>query len=118
MRKKLGGTTVLLAGLMIAAMVLATPSGSRGDGKDAAGNAKTTAAAAKAEPAGKTANTAKPRVRVKTSSGDIVLELDRQKAPVSVDNFLVYVQDGTYNGTIFHRVIPNFMIQGGGFEPG
>ncbi|MBL1275650.1 MAG: peptidyl-prolyl cis-trans isomerase [Ectothiorhodospiraceae bacterium] len=56
-----------------------------------------------------------PRVRIATSLGDIVLELDAEKAPKSVENFLTYVQDGYYNGTIFHRVIDGFMAQGGGF---
>ncbi len=63
-------------------------------------------------------NSMHPRVKLQTSYGDIVLELDREKAPVTVDNFIGYVESGHYNGTIFHRVIPNFMIQGGGFEPG
>jgi peptidyl-prolyl cis-trans isomerase A (cyclophilin A) len=56
-------------------------------------------------------------VNLKTSLGDIVLELDAAKAPVSVANFLSYVNKGHYNGTIFHRVIDGFMIQGGGFTP-
>ena len=56
-----------------------------------------------------------PRVRLETSLGAIVLELNHAKAPKSVDNFLRYVREGHYDGTIFHRVIPNFMIQGGGF---
>ena len=55
-------------------------------------------------------------VRMQTSAGDIVLALDREKAPVSVKNFLSYVESGAYEGTIFHRVIDNFMIQGGGFD--
>ena len=50
--------------------------------------------------------------------GPIVLELDREKAPKSVENFLAYVKNGHYDGTVFHRVIDGFMIQGGGFEPG
>ena len=54
-------------------------------------------------------------VKFETSMGDIVIELDEKAAPVSVRNFLRYVEEGFYNGTIFHRVIPNFMIQGGGF---
>ena len=58
---------------------------------------------------------AHPRVLMETSLGNIVLELDRTKAPKSVENFIKYVQDGFYDGTIFHRVISNFMIQGGGF---
>jgi cyclophilin family peptidyl-prolyl cis-trans isomerase len=59
-----------------------------------------------------------PRVLIQTSVGDITVELDQAKAPISVANFLSYVDDGFYDGTIFHRVIPDFMIQGGGFEPG
>jgi len=54
------------------------------------------------------------KVRLATSMGDIVIELDAQKAPKSVANFEQYVKEGHYNGTVFHRVIPNFMIQGGG----
>jgi cyclophilin family peptidyl-prolyl cis-trans isomerase len=57
-------------------------------------------------------------VVMETSLGPIKLELDGDKAPVTVNNFLSYVDEGFYNGTVFHRVIPNFMIQGGGFEPG
>ncbi|MFQ5766863.1 MAG: peptidylprolyl isomerase [Acidobacteriota bacterium] len=56
-----------------------------------------------------------PRVRMSTSKGDIDLVLDAERAPVTVDNFIQYVEDGIYDGTIFHRVMPNFMIQGGGF---
>lgn len=56
-----------------------------------------------------------PRVKLTTSKGDIVLELDEAKAPVTVKNFISYVNSGFYNGTIFHRVISNFMIQGGGY---
>lgn len=58
------------------------------------------------------------RVKLQTSAGDIVLELDAEKAPVSVENFLAYVTEGFYSNTIFHRVIDGFMVQGGGFEPG
>ncbi len=56
-----------------------------------------------------------PRVLMQTNMGNIVIELDRAKAPKSVENFLRYVSEGHYDGTIFHRVIPNFMIQGGGY---
>jgi peptidyl-prolyl cis-trans isomerase A (cyclophilin A) len=56
-------------------------------------------------------------VMLETSKGNILLELDRARAPISVRNFVDYVKDGTYNGTIFHRVISGFMIQGGGFTP-
>lgn len=55
-------------------------------------------------------------VRMQTNFGDIVLALDAEKAPVSVANFLKYVDKGFYNGTVFHRVMPNFMIQGGGYN--
>lgn len=55
------------------------------------------------------------RVRLNTSAGDIVLELDAAKAPKTVENFVQYVKDKHYDGTVFHRVIDGFMIQGGGF---
>lgn len=58
---------------------------------------------------------ANPRIVIETSMGDITVELLRSAAPVSVANFLTYVQAGYYDGTVFHRVIRNFMIQGGGF---
>jgi cyclophilin family peptidyl-prolyl cis-trans isomerase len=57
------------------------------------------------------------KVKLTTSMGPIVIQLDKEKAPVSVENFVKYVESGHYNGTIFHRVIENFMIQGGGFKP-
>ena len=57
-------------------------------------------------------------VELHTNHGLIRVELDAAKAPVTVENFLAYVRKGHYNGTVFHRVISNFMIQGGGFEPG
>ena len=60
----------------------------------------------------------KTMVKLHTNKGDITLQLDAEKAPVTVKNFLEYVNSGFYSGTIFHRVIGNFMIQGGGFEPG
>ena len=60
---------------------------------------------------------ADPQVDMRTSMGTIRLELYPAKAPKTVENFLQYVRDGHYNGTIFHRVIPNFMIQGGGMTP-
>jgi cyclophilin family peptidyl-prolyl cis-trans isomerase len=58
-----------------------------------------------------------PQVVIKTSEGDITVQLFADKSPVTVENFLRYVDDGFYSGTIFHRVIPNFMIQGGGYLP-
>ena len=57
-----------------------------------------------------------PRVRLSTSLGDIVVELDPAKAPKTVENFLQYVKDKHYDGTVFHRVIDNFMVQGGGYD--
>ncbi|VFU11855.1 peptidyl-prolyl cis-trans isomerase A (rotamase A) [anaerobic digester metagenome] len=60
------------------------------------------------------ADSGKPVVRLETTKGNIVLELDREKAPKTVDNFLSLVESGFYEGTIFHRVIKGFMIQGGG----
>ena len=59
-----------------------------------------------------------PLVKLETNFGDISIELDAEKAPNTVANFLSYVEAGFYNGTVFHRVIDGFMIQGGGFEPG
>lgn len=56
-------------------------------------------------------------VKLETTMGDIVVELNEKAAPVTVKNFLKYVEEGFFDGTIFHRVIPNFMIQGGGFTP-
>ncbi len=58
------------------------------------------------------------QVKLTTNHGDILIELDTAKAPLSVANFLQYVRSGHYDGTVFHRVIKGFMIQGGGFEPG
>ena len=57
-------------------------------------------------------------IKLTTNLGDITLELESEKAPKTVENFLHYVTSGYYNNTIFHRVIDDFMIQGGGFEPG
>ena len=59
----------------------------------------------------------KPMVQIETSHGEIILELDRVKAPISVENFINYANAGHYDGTIFHRVIKGFMIQGGGLTP-
>ena len=60
---------------------------------------------------------ADPRVKIVTSMGDIVVQLDAAKAPKTVANFLQYVKDKHYDGTVFHRVIDGFMVQGGGFTP-
>jgi len=59
-------------------------------------------------------STTNPSVRLETSAGAIVIELDAEKAPISTENFLAYVRDGFYASTVFHRVIKDFMIQGGG----
>lgn len=64
------------------------------------------------------AATANPKIVMDTSMGTIGIELFQDKAPITVQNILQYVDDQHYDGTIFHRVIPNFMIQGGGMEPG
>jgi peptidyl-prolyl cis-trans isomerase A (cyclophilin A) len=66
--------------------------------------------------AGRSEGEAKPVVVIKTSKGEIRVELEAERAPVTVKNFLSYVDDGFYDGTVFHRVIPGFMIQGGGFD--
>ena len=58
------------------------------------------------------------KVKIQTSMGDLVIELDAEKAPLTAENFLQYVRDGFYDNTVFHRVIDGFMVQGGGFEPG
>jgi cyclophilin family peptidyl-prolyl cis-trans isomerase len=64
------------------------------------------------------AKTDNPIVQIKTNMGDIIVELYPKKAPITCNNFLSYVNDGFYKGTIFHRVIRNFVIQGGGLAPG
>lgn len=79
----------------------------------ASATAQTTPAPAAA--GDKPAAAAKPRVSLKTNMGEIVVELEPEKAPKSVENFLQYVKDKQYDGTIFHRVIKTFMIQGGGY---
>ncbi|MEW5849414.1 MAG: peptidylprolyl isomerase [Myxococcota bacterium] len=82
----------------------------------AAEPAKSAAPAAPAKQAPVKSDPNVVRVLIKTSAGDIELELDRAKAPVSVDNFVQYAKAGHYDGTVFHRVISNFMIQGGGMD--
>lgn len=72
--------------------------------------------ASQAGEAAKPAPAANPRVELETNKGKIVLELDAAKAPKTVANFLEYVKAGHYDGTIFHRVIAGFMVQGGGFD--
>ncbi len=58
----------------------------------------------------------RPRVTMKTSMGEMIIELNPEKAPISVKNFLEYAREGFYNGTVFHRIIEGFVIQGGGFD--
>lgn len=62
-------------------------------------------------------NMTNPKIKIETTKGDIILELDGKNAPNSTKNFVEYVQAGFYDGTIFHRVIPGFMVQGGGMNP-
>jgi peptidyl-prolyl cis-trans isomerase B (cyclophilin B) len=57
-----------------------------------------------------------PQVKLQTNQGDMLIQLDAEKAPKTVENFLTYVREGFYDGTVFHRVINNFMVQGGGFD--
>ncbi len=71
-----------------------------------------------AEETGGVTKSANTKVLIKTSHGDITAKLYDQRAPITVKNFLDYVDAGHYDGTVFHRVIPRFMIQGGGFLPG
>ncbi|NLY64345.1 MAG: peptidyl-prolyl cis-trans isomerase [Alcaligenaceae bacterium] len=70
------------------------------------------------QPTKETSMSALPRVKLQTNHGDIIIELNTEKAPVTAENFLSYVKEGFYDNVIFHRVIKNFMIQGGGFQPG
>jgi cyclophilin family peptidyl-prolyl cis-trans isomerase len=111
----------LSIGLLVAGLAIATPLVLGGAGKRDDKSAQASPATPTPTPAApKPADPAKDEllfVTLKTSKGDIVLELNRSKAPLSVDNFVKYVDDGFYNGTVFHRVINNFMIQGGGFTP-
>lgn len=89
--------SLMLAGFMLPAFAFAQ------DTAPAAAPTETTAAATG------------PRVALHTNLGDIIVELEAAKAPLSSENFLTYVKDGYYNGTVFHRVIDNFMAQGGGY---
>jgi peptidyl-prolyl cis-trans isomerase B (cyclophilin B) len=75
------------------------------------------AIAQEAAPAPRKETMTAPRVQLDTSKGTIVLELDQARTPDTVENFLAYVRAGHYDGTVFHRVIPGFMVQGGGMTP-
>lgn len=68
--------------------------------------------------AAQTSTTLEPRVRIETTAGDFVIELDTVRAPITAENFLRYVRDGFYDGLLMHRVVANFVIQGGGYGPG
>jgi peptidyl-prolyl cis-trans isomerase B (cyclophilin B) len=60
-------------------------------------------------------NSSQDKIKIQTSKGDIIIELNSKAAPKTVENFKTYVEEGFYDGTVFHRIIPDFMIQGGGF---
>ncbi len=99
--------------MTLAALLVLAPLSLAQEPKTEAPKPQPAAATQPAQP--QPAATPNPRVKLETTLGDIVLELNAEKAPISVRNFLQYVSSGFYNGTIFHRVIPGFMIQGGGF---
>lgn len=99
--------------LFVGGLLLATSAATAGD-SDKMKSGSTPAATT--QPA--KGDTKHPRVVLETSMGNIVIELDAEKAPITVENFLKYVDDGFYDGTLFHRVIPTFMIQGGGMTAG
>jgi len=102
--------------LLAFALMLPLAAGAQNQPKSAPkADAKPAAAAKVAEAPADAAKPAHPQVVLHTSMGDITVELYPDKAPKSVENFLQYVKDGFYNGTVFHRVINGFMIQGGGF---
>ncbi len=103
---------MVCAAFVASGLLMATSAAAAGDGDKMKSDPK---AAPTTQPAKGDAK--HPRVVLETSMGNIVLELDADKAPVTVENFLKYVDDGFYDGTVFHRVIPTFMIQGGGFTP-
>lgn len=94
------------------ALILMLPLGAFAQGKP-----EPAAKPAKPETAASTEAPTNPKALIKTTLGDITIELDAVKAPKSAENFIKYAKSGFYNGTIFHRVIGNFMIQGGGFTP-
>lgn len=106
----------LVSIMMVASAVLCFVQVSNAEGLESKDTSQQAAPASADQ--GKDPASGNPRVVIKSSAGDIVLELDRKRAPLSVENFLQYAKDGFYNGTIFHRVISDFMIQGGGMEPG
>jgi len=107
---------VLLAPIAFAAPNAAAPAAPAAKPAEVAKPAPAKPAGAEiAKPAGDAAAVSHPRVLIKTSMGDITIELYPDKAPKTVENFLQYAKEGFYDGTVFHRVIDSFMIQGGGF---
>ena len=113
MRDFTRGASFRTVSLLIVGMMLFFPACSKAEDEHTAVEEK---APVKAQSQEK--GSLEPLVRIKTSAGDILIELTRKHAPISTDNFLHYARSGGYNGTIFHRVIPGFMIQGGGFDKG
>jgi cyclophilin family peptidyl-prolyl cis-trans isomerase len=119
---------ILIAGLIAAAWPLPnfaadtataptpTPASNSAPAATAAAPAAATAPAAKAAAAPSSTPAAPIQVQVVTSMGNFTIELNAERAPLTVPHFLKYVDQGQYTGTIFHRVIPNFVIQGGGFD--
>ena len=110
---------LLTLALLMPVLAFAQTAPAPAPAKPAAAKQPAKAAPAKPKPADKAAPAAEKvtgsKVLLKTNMGDIVIELYPDKAPKSVENFLAYVNSGFYDGTIFHRVIDNFMVQGGGF---
>jgi cyclophilin family peptidyl-prolyl cis-trans isomerase len=108
--------TMLLVPLMLLSFVFTlNQAGAAEDGESKGKQAQTEKSGAKKQDTKKSGG-GNPVVLMKTSKGDITIELDQENAPISVENFLGYVKDGFYNDTIFHRVINNFMVQGGGIS--
>jgi cyclophilin family peptidyl-prolyl cis-trans isomerase len=99
----------LIASIAVAAFSIASLASAQGT--------PSAAPTAPAAPAAKapTASASMEYAVMRTSKGDIVIELDRAKAPITVENFAAYIKEGFFDGTVFHRVVPNFVIQGGGF---
>ena len=106
-------TTVLVLSAVCAALVLGAAARAQQGQPETPATPPTQTPAVEAKPV---PDTSPAYVKLTTTLGDIYLELNREKAPISTANFLSYTEKGFYNGTIFHRVIPDFMIQGGGFD--
>ena len=100
----------------LAAFVIAVPAVAQDGGAPSAPAAPEAPPAPAQAPAPTPAPTGTVFVRISTSKGDMLLELDAVKAPISVDNFMKYVKGGFYDGTVVHRIVPGFVVQGGGFD--